>query len=73
MTRIKLATLNTLVELNISPEVWEKLKKAGDYELYKKLNKYANYNELRIYCGGKQIELNGHSIIIDKNKDGRKK
>jgi len=30
--------------------------------LYKKYNKYADYNELRIYINDGSLELNGHEI-----------
>ena len=55
--------------LSLSPEEWEKLKKTGDKQLYKKKNKYADYTELRIMVSSTQVEIEGHCI---KENEGKK-
>lgn len=55
-------TTGSYFQLCLCKEDWEKFKKKGDMELYKKYNKYADYNELRIYINDGSLELNGHEI-----------
>lgn len=47
---------------------WEKFKKAGDKELYKKYNKYSDYEELRIYFNDNNIEIDAHIMKEKKNE-----
>lgn len=47
---------------------WEKFKKVGDKELYKKYNKYSDYEELRIYFNGNNIEIDAHIMKGKKNE-----
>lgn len=60
-------------ELMISPETWEKIKKAGDLELYKKFNKYADYEELRIYITDRGLDLEAHCIKSDAKESSSEK
>jgi len=68
MKTIKLNKGYVINEIVITPEIWEKIKKAGDFELYEKLNKYADYEELRIYFSDNKIEMEAHSIKEEKNE-----
>ena len=52
-------------EMVFSVESWEKFKKLGDKELYKKINKYEDYEELRVYFNDKSIELEAHCVKED--------
>lgn len=55
-------------ELVVGVKTWEKIKKAGDEQLYKKFNKDADYEELRIYIGENEIDLDGHCLKKSKIK-----
>jgi hypothetical protein len=61
----------TVSEVVICPKTWEKLKKEGDKQLYKKFNKYADYTELRIYLNENEIDVEAH-CIKDTEQKGEK-
>lgn len=58
---------STFFELVITPKTWEKIKAAGDRELYEVNNKYADYEELRIYFGEDGLEMEAHCIKEKQN------
>jgi len=62
MRTIKSKNMCIINEIILSPKTWERLKKEGDKELYKKYNKYADYSELRIYFNDDSIDLEAHCI-----------
>ena len=50
-------------ELILSVKTWEKLKKFGDRELYKKYNKYGDYKELRIWLNQDEVDVEAHCLV----------
>lgn len=66
MEKIKFNGSFYVSEIVLTVKDWEKLKKKGDKELYKKYNKYSDYEELRIYFNENHIDLESHCIKENK-------
>jgi hypothetical protein len=68
MGRVKIKSGYLFNEVVLMAKEWEKFKKVGDKELYKKYNKYSDYEELRIYFNDNNIEIDAHIMREKQNE-----